>query len=212
MDNVCWEQVAKVVADYNFTLAKKIAGMHMWHRLLSLSEKSHKRYYWYALWIQYSTVIIMYNQIQLSTDAPHINFQGRKRRINIPQEAGVKSGARLNSIALKHMNDINEINIEIIEECVAGKSKHPVTSHLEDRHQSFMWHWTKHTSWREWRYQKLTKDLHIVLTSGTALVFYKVECCSNCYLSMLCKVYRYYCFVCTYMYRLGHPLHFPVFL
>ena len=80
----------------------------------------------------------MYNQIQLSTDAPHINFQGRKRRINIPQETGVKYGARLNSIALKHMNDINEINIEIIEECVAGKSKHPVTSHLEDRHQSFM--------------------------------------------------------------------------
>ena len=36
----------------------------------------------------------------------------------------------------KHMNDTNEINIEIIEECVAGKGKHPVTSHLEDRHQS----------------------------------------------------------------------------
>ena len=34
------------------------------------------------------------------------------------------------------MNDTNEINIEIIEECVAGKGKHPVTSHLEDRHQS----------------------------------------------------------------------------
>ena len=49
MDNVCWEQViVKVVADYNFRLAKKIAGMHMWHRLLSLGEKSHKRYYQYA--------------------------------------------------------------------------------------------------------------------------------------------------------------------
>ena len=33
------------------------------------------------------------------------------------------------------MNDINEINIEIIEECVAGKGKHSI-SHLEDRHQS----------------------------------------------------------------------------
>ena len=33
------------------------------------------------------------------------------------------------------MNDINEINIETIEECVAGKGKHP-TSHLEDHHQS----------------------------------------------------------------------------
>ena len=29
--------------------------------------------------------------------------------------------------ALKHMNDANEINIEILEEWVAGKGKHPVT-------------------------------------------------------------------------------------
>ena len=65
-----------------------------------------------------------------------IRFQGR---INIPQEIGVKygdfgllqlddhNGARIHALALKHMNDANEINIEIIEEWVAGKGKHPVT-------------------------------------------------------------------------------------
>ena len=68
-----------------------------------------------------------------------IRFQGRERKINIPQEIGVKyrdfglllledhNGARIRALALKHMNDSNEINIEIIEEWVAGKGKHPVT-------------------------------------------------------------------------------------
>ena len=68
-----------------------------------------------------------------------IRFRGRKRRINIPQEIGVKyrefglllledhNGARIRALALKHINDANEINIEIIEEWVAGKGKRPVT-------------------------------------------------------------------------------------
>ena len=68
-----------------------------------------------------------------------IRFRGKKRRINIPQEIGVKyhefglllledyNGARIRALAHKHMNDANEINIEIIEEWVAGKGKHPVT-------------------------------------------------------------------------------------
>ena len=46
------------------------------------------------------------------------------------QEIGVTlhdNGARIRTLALKHMNDANEINIEIIEEWVAGKGKHPVT-------------------------------------------------------------------------------------
>ena len=72
----------------------------------------------------------------LSTDAPCIRFRGR---INIPQEIGVKygdfgllqlddhNGTRIRALALKHMNDANEINIEIIERWVAGKGKHPVT-------------------------------------------------------------------------------------
>ena len=68
-----------------------------------------------------------------------IRFQGRKKKINIPQEIGVKyrefglllledhNGARIRALAHKHMNDTNEINIEIIEEWVSGKGKHPVT-------------------------------------------------------------------------------------
>ena len=68
-----------------------------------------------------------------------IRFQGRERRINIPQEIGVKyndfglfllddpNGVKIRALALKHMNNANEINREIIEEWVAGKGKHPVT-------------------------------------------------------------------------------------
>ena len=68
-----------------------------------------------------------------------IRFRGRKARINIPQEIGVKyrefglllleddNGARIRALAHKHNNDSNEINIEIIEEWVRGKGKHPVT-------------------------------------------------------------------------------------
>ena len=67
-----------------------------------------------------------------------IRFQGKKKKINIPQEIGVKyhefglllledhNGARIRALALKQMNDAIEINIEIIE-WVAGKGKHPVT-------------------------------------------------------------------------------------
>ena len=68
-----------------------------------------------------------------------IRFCGKKKRINIPQEIGVKfrdfglllledhNGARICALDHKHMNDSNEINIEIIEEWVTGKGKHPVT-------------------------------------------------------------------------------------
>ena len=68
-----------------------------------------------------------------------IRFRGKERRINIPQEIGVKyrdfglflledhNGARIRALTHKHMNDSNEINTEIIEEWVAGKGKHPVT-------------------------------------------------------------------------------------
>ena len=68
-----------------------------------------------------------------------IRFRGRERRINIPQEIGVKyrdfglfmlddpNGVRIRALAHKHNNDANEINIEIIQEWVAGKGKNPVT-------------------------------------------------------------------------------------
>ena len=82
-------------------------------------------------------------QIDDQTDRPTliecIRFRGKKKRINIPQEIGVKyhefglllledhNGARIRALAHKHNNDANEINIEIIEEWVAGKGIHPVS-------------------------------------------------------------------------------------
>ena len=68
-----------------------------------------------------------------------IRFRGKERRINIPEEIGVKyrdfglllledhNGARIRALAHKHNNDAKEINIEVIEEWVAGKGIHPVT-------------------------------------------------------------------------------------
>ena len=79
------------------------------------------------------------NQADQPTLIECIRFRGRERRINIPQEIGVKyrdfglllledhNGARIRALAHKHNNDSNEINIEIIEEWVAGKGKHPIT-------------------------------------------------------------------------------------
>ena len=37
------------------------------------------------------------------------------------------NGARIRALAHKHMNDANEINIEVIKEWVAGKGRHPVS-------------------------------------------------------------------------------------
>ena len=68
-----------------------------------------------------------------------IRFRGRQRRINIPQEIGSKycefglllledhNRARIRALAHKHRDDATNINIEIIEEWVAGKGIHPVT-------------------------------------------------------------------------------------
>ena len=67
-----------------------------------------------------------------------IRFRGKERRISIPQEIGVKyrdfglllledhNGARIRTLGHKHNNDAKEINIEVIEEWVAGKGIHPV--------------------------------------------------------------------------------------
>ena len=79
------------------------------------------------------------DQIDRPTLIECIRFRGKKNRINIPQEIGVKyrefglllledhNGARIRALAHKHMNDTNEINIEIIEEWVAGKGIHPIS-------------------------------------------------------------------------------------
>ena len=68
-----------------------------------------------------------------------VEFQGKIRKINIPQEIGIKyrqfgvfllqddNGTRVDSIAHKHMNDAEQINKEVLEEWIAGRGKHPVT-------------------------------------------------------------------------------------
>ena len=68
-----------------------------------------------------------------------LRFNGRKRVINIPQEIGTRylefgvflledsNGARVRNLELKHLKNAREINIEIIQEWIAGKGKKPVT-------------------------------------------------------------------------------------
>ena len=65
-----------------------------------------------------------------------IRFRGIERRINIPKEIGVKyyqfgllllENDTIRSIAHKHREDSEQIDIEVLEEWVAGRGKHPVT-------------------------------------------------------------------------------------
>ena len=67
-----------------------------------------------------------------------IRFRGKDRRINIPQEIGVQyhqfglfllednTMAKVNSLAHKHKNDVEQINSEIIQQWIAGRGKLPV--------------------------------------------------------------------------------------
>ena len=87
--------------------------------------------------------VILFAPLDYQTDRPTlidcIRFRGKERRINIPQEIGVKyrefglflledhNGARIRSIAHKHNNDADQINTEVLEEWVAGKGRHPIT-------------------------------------------------------------------------------------
>ena len=77
------------------------------------------------------------------TDGPTmiecIRFRGRERRINIPQEIGVKyyqfglllleddTGARIQALTHKHMKDAEQINMEVLQQWLAGRGKHPIT-------------------------------------------------------------------------------------
>jgi len=68
-----------------------------------------------------------------------LGLQGLKRRINIPQEIGTnyrvfgtllledETGEKVNTIAWKHQNDAEKINVNILEEWIAGRGKHPIT-------------------------------------------------------------------------------------
>ena len=94
---------------------------------------------WWHTSISFNILSTLDNQAERPILVECIRFRGRERRINIPQEIGVKyrdfglllledhNGARICALAHKHNNDANEINIEIIEEWVTGKGKQPVT-------------------------------------------------------------------------------------
>ena len=68
-----------------------------------------------------------------------VRFRGRERRINIPQEIGIKyhdfglflleddTGARIHSITHKYNNDAEQINMEVLQQWITGRGKHPVT-------------------------------------------------------------------------------------
>ena len=68
-----------------------------------------------------------------------VRFRGRKRRINIAQEIGIKyhdfglflleddTGARIQSLAHKHMNDAEQINMEVLRHWITGRGRHPVS-------------------------------------------------------------------------------------
>ena len=68
-----------------------------------------------------------------------IRFRGRSRRINIPQEIGTKcyqfgvlllkdeTGARIETVIRKHLNDAEQINMEIFKLWFAGEGEQPVT-------------------------------------------------------------------------------------
>ena len=68
-----------------------------------------------------------------------VRFRGREKRINIPQEISVKyykfglllleddTGAKIRSIAHKHMNDAEQINTEVLQQWITGRGKQPIT-------------------------------------------------------------------------------------
>ena len=68
-----------------------------------------------------------------------IRFRGRERRINIPQEVGIKyyqfglllleddTGARIQALTHKHMRDAEQINMEVLQQWLAGRGKCPIT-------------------------------------------------------------------------------------
>jgi len=68
-----------------------------------------------------------------------IRFQGRERKINIPQEISIKyrdfgilllddrTGTRLEALEHEHRCNAELINSKILQEWIAGKGKHPVS-------------------------------------------------------------------------------------
>ena len=68
-----------------------------------------------------------------------LSFHGRKRTIDITEEIGTKymkfgilllkdkSGVKVTAIKQKHQGDAEQINIEILQEWLAGRGKEPVS-------------------------------------------------------------------------------------
>ena len=68
-----------------------------------------------------------------------IRFRGRSRRINIPKEISTKyyqfgvlllkdeTGARIETVIHKHLNDAEQINTEVFTLLFAGEGELPVT-------------------------------------------------------------------------------------
>ena len=96
------------------------------------------------MWAQTKcTVSILHAPIDDQIDRPTliecVRFRGRERRINIPQEIGIQfydfskflleddTGARTRSIAYKHRDDAEQINMEVLRQWINGRGKHPVT-------------------------------------------------------------------------------------
>ena len=89
------------------------------------------------------TLYILHALLDGQADRPTlpecVSFQGREKRINIPQEISVKyykfglllleddTGARIQSIAYEHRDNAEQINTEVLRQWINGKGKHPIT-------------------------------------------------------------------------------------
>ena len=79
------------------------------------------------------------DQAERPTMIECIRFRGRERRINIPQGIGINyyrfglllleddTGARIHALTHKHMKDAEQINMEVLQQWLAGRGKHPIT-------------------------------------------------------------------------------------
>ena len=68
-----------------------------------------------------------------------VKFEGKDGRINIPQQIGVKfrqfglflleddTGDRIQFISNSHIKDAEQINMEVLQQWINGKGKHPAT-------------------------------------------------------------------------------------
>ena len=155
-----------------------------------------------------------------------ISFLGKERRINIPEEIGVKyrdfgllfledhNGARIRAVGHKHNNDEKEINIEVIEEWVAGKGIHHVnwkilTEVLHDIELS--------TLAEEIEAKKVNKGFIHCVHNFTAIYLVVLLHCRHYCLSILmpCNM-LVTLFFCIYMYIFitrfsSYPFHFSFY-